>query len=222
MVGKLITAVIVDDHAVVAAGVGTWCAAADPPINIINAGSNIGDVWTGPGSLAEVVIFDLQLSPGRQEFGELRRLIDAGRRVVVYSQTADRETSIKCIELGALAYVTKLEGSDHLVAAIHAAAGGRAYTPPSLSGAIAADASPNRPRLTKMEVAALRAWFASSSKKLAAEMLGIKPSTIESYIDRVRIRYANAGRPAPTKAALVTRALDDGIITLNELREAQS
>jgi DNA-binding NarL/FixJ family response regulator len=163
------------------------------------------------------VIFDLQLNGEQQEFLELRRLVDSGRRIVVYTQDAHNATAVRCVELGALAYVTKREGPEHLVAAVRAAAAGFAYTPPSLSGALVADEDPNRPRLAPQEIAALRAWFASSSKRLAAEMLGISVKTVDTYIERVRIRYASAGRPAPTKSDLVARALEDKLITLSEL-----
>lgn len=213
-----ITAVIVDDHVVVTAGVRTWCAQADPPIDLVAAGTRLAHVWTGPGADADVVIFDLQLQQDK-EFGELRRLVDAGRRVVVYSQYSDNATAVRCINLGALAYVTKREGPDHLVAAVRAAADGSPYTPPSLSGALAADDDPDRPCLTPQEIAALRAWFASSSKRLAAQMLGLSAKTIDTYIERVRVRYANVGRPAPTKSDLVTRALEDGLITLSDLTD---
>ncbi len=98
-----ITAVIVDDHAAIAAGVRSWCAQAVPPIEVIDAGDRLADVWTDSGADAHVVIFDLELVPGRPDFGELRRLVDSGRRVVVYSQHADDVTVIKCIDLGALA-----------------------------------------------------------------------------------------------------------------------
>lgn len=77
-----------------------------------------------------------------------------------------------------------------------------------------------RPPLTDQETAALRAWFSSPSKRLAAQFLGISPKTLDTYIDRARTRYANVGRPAPTKSALVARALDDGIITLDELNDS--
>lgn len=50
-----------------------------------------------------------------------------------------------------------------------------------------------------------------------AEMLGISPSTIDTYIERVRVKYAGVGRDAPTKSDLVTRALEDGLITLSDL-----
>ncbi|GLZ38139.1 hypothetical protein Acsp05_17630 [Actinokineospora sp. NBRC 105648] len=195
----------------------TWCAAADPPIELIEAGPDLAAVWTGPGAQAAVVILDLHLNAGHAEFGALRRLVDVGRRVVVYTQAADPETATHCVDLGALAYVTKREGGAHLVAAIQHAADGRPYTPPWLGGALAADTDLGRPKLTPMEVATLRAWFASSSKRLAAAMLRISPKTIETYLDRVRTKYANVGRQAPTKSALVARALEDGWITLDEL-----
>lgn len=221
MDGRPITAVIVEDHSVVTVGVRYWCSQAEPPIDLIDAGARLANVWTGPGATADVVIFDLQLQTDQQEFAELRRLVDSGRRVVVYSQDAHNATAVRCVKLGALAYVTKREGEEHLVAAVRAAAAGSAYTPPSLSGALVVDDDPDRPRLAPMEIAALRAWFASSSKHMAATMLGISAKTVDTYIERVRIRYADVGRPAPTKSDLVARALEDGLITLSELNETR-
>jgi DNA-binding NarL/FixJ family response regulator len=220
MAAELITAVIVDDHAAIAAGVRYWCEQADPPIKLIDAGDRLAGVWTGQGADADVVIFDLELVPRKPDFGELRRLVDSGRRVIVYSQHADNETAIRCIDLGALAYLTKREGQDHLVPAIRAAAQGRDYTAPSLSGALAADDAPDRPRLSPRETEVLRAWFASSSKELVAAKLHITVKTVDTHIARVRVKYANVGRAARTKSELVTRALDDGVITLAELNEA--
>lgn len=219
MATDLITAVIVDDHVAIAAGVRYWCEQADPPIRLIDAGDRLADVWTGPGADADVVIFDLELVPRQPEFGELRRLVDNGRRVVVYSQHADNATAIKCIDLGALAYLTKREGPDHLVSAIRAVAEGLPYTAPSLSGALVADDTPDRPRLSPRETEVLRAWFASSSKELVAAKLHITMKTVDTHIARVRVKYASAGRAARTKSELVTRALDDGVITLAELNQ---
>jgi len=216
---ELITAVIVDDHVAIAAGVRYWCESAVPPIRLIDAGDRLADVWTGPGAEADVVVLDLELVPGQPQFGELRRLVDSGRRVVVYSQHADDVTAIKCIDLGALAYLTKREGPDHLVPALRAAANGMPYTAPSLSGAIVADTAADRPQLSPREVEVLRSWFASSSKELVAAKLHIAVKTVDTHITRVRVKYANAGRTASTKSELVSRALDDGLITLAELNE---
>ncbi|MEU8397131.1 response regulator transcription factor [Nonomuraea sp. NPDC048892] len=212
-----ITAVIVDDHAAIAAGVRFWCAQAVPPIELVDARDRLADVWTGPGADADVVIFDLELVPHRPDFGELRRLVDSGRRVIVYSQHTDDATAIKCIDLGALAYLTKREGPEHLVPAIRAAARSESYTAPSLSGALITDDSPDRPRLSQRETEVLRAWFVSSSKELVAAKLNITVKTVDTYITRVRVKYADVGRSARTKSELVGRALDDGLITLAEL-----
>jgi DNA-binding NarL/FixJ family response regulator len=212
-----ITAVIVDDHVAISAGVRHWCEKAAPPIGVVDAGARLADVWTGPGADADVVVFDLELVPGNPDFGELRRLVDSGRRVVVYSQHVDNATAIKCIDLGALAYLTKREGPEHLVPAIRAAAQGNSYTAPCLSGALIADDDSNRPQLSPREMEVLRAWFASASKELVAAKLHITVKTVDTYIARVRVKYANVGRAARTKSELVSRALDDGLITLAEL-----
>jgi DNA-binding NarL/FixJ family response regulator len=215
-----ITAVIVDDHVAIAAGVRFWCEQAVPPIELVDAGTRLSDVWTGPGANADVVVFDMELVPGNPEFGELRRLVDSGRRVIVYSQHVDNATALKCINLGALAYLTKREGPEHLVPAIRAAAQGLAYTAPCLSGVLVADDDVDRPQLSRREVEVLRAWFASSSKDLVAAKLHITVKTVDTHIARVRVKYANVGRAARTKSELVSRALDDGFITFAELNNS--
>lgn len=212
-----ITAVLIEDHDVVQEGIGRWCERANPPIDLLDVGDRPATAWLAPGADADVVIMDLQLKNGVQEFGELRRLAEAGRRIVVYSQDETRDTAVHCINLGALSYVAKSEVKEHLVAAVRAAAEGEPYTPPALSGSIVGDADPNRPRLTRQEMAALRAWFASSSKERAGKMLGISARTVDTYIERARVKYAAVGRPAPSKSAMVKRALEDGLVTLEDL-----
>ncbi|MEN3609104.1 response regulator transcription factor [Plantactinospora sp. ZYX-F-223] len=219
MAGGPITAVIVDDHVAIAAGVRYWCSQARPPIELIDAQARLANVWTGPGAKADVVILDLELMPKTPAFGELSRLVDHGRRVIVYSQHTDSRTVLKCVNLGALAYLTKTEGQEHLVPAIQAAANGKPYTAPSLGGVLITDDDPGRPRISRREAEVLRAWFASSSKELVAARLNISVKTVDTHIERVRVKYANVGRPARTKSDLVTRALHDGLITLDELDE---
>ncbi|MEU4448374.1 response regulator transcription factor [Actinosynnema sp. NPDC050801] len=209
------TAVIVDDHAAIVAGVGQWCAQADPPIELLDTGGSLAGAWTGPGAAADVVILDVELSRS-QGATALRRLVEAGRRVVVYAQHPDRGAAVRCLALGAHGCVPKYEGADRLVPAIRAAAAGRTYLSPELSGAVLAD-SATRPKLTPRELQVLRAWFAAPSKQLVADELYLSVKTVDTYIQRVRTKYANAGRHAPTKSDLVTRLLDDGFISIGEL-----
>ncbi|UVS78729.1 response regulator [Actinokineospora sp. UTMC 2448] len=214
---EVTTAVIVDDHPAIIAGVESWCAAADPPVRIADSGPTPAVAWTGAGLGADVVVFDLMLSGPTPAYGDLRRLVDAGRQVVVYTMREDRDTILTCLDIGAFAHLAKTEGPAHLVAAIRAAHGHQPYTAPAMARAICADTRPERPRPTPREVDVLVNWFACESKEMVARKLNLSVRTVNSYIDRVRIRYANAGRPAPTKAALVARAIQDGLVRLEDL-----
>lgn len=204
--------VIVDDHPAIVDGVRAWCARAEPEIRVLASGARVEVALDEPA--AEAVVLDLQLGSGSPAFGDLTRLVDAGRRVVVYSQHADSDTALRCLELGAATYLTKAEGPEHLIPALRAVVQDRPYTPPVLGGAMAADPRPDRPALSEREREVLLAWFESDSKQLVAQRFHLSVKTVDTYIGRVRIKYADAGRPATTKAALVARALQDGLIDL--------
>jgi DNA-binding CsgD family transcriptional regulator len=86
-----------------------------------------------------------------------------------------------------------------------------------MAGALSNDTDPGRPNLTEREKDALIAWFQTESKELVAQRLSVAPATVRTYLQRARARYAAVGRPAPTKAALVARAIQDGIVSVNDL-----
>ncbi|WP_308317126.1 LuxR C-terminal-related transcriptional regulator [Tomitella gaofuii] len=72
------------------------------------------------------------------------------------------------------------------------------------------------PALSAREVEVLLAWFRSESKSEAAQELYISVGTLNTHLARVRAKYAKAGRVASTKAALVVRALQDGLVSLDD------
>lgn len=212
-----VTVVLVDDHPAVCAGVEAWYIASGLPVTVVATGSSVRAAWTAPGDAADVVVLDLQLGMGGLVFGDLRRLVDAGRQVIVFSMRDDEETVVRCLDLGAVTFLTKSEGREHLVEATMAAAAGRSYTPPALAGVLGTDSRPDRPQLSEREESVLIEWFQVESKELVAQRLGISVRTVNSYLDRVRIKYANASRPARTKASLVARAIQDGLIDVDDL-----
>ncbi|MFJ8851888.1 response regulator [Streptomyces sp. NPDC102437] len=212
-----LSAVIVDDHPAVRAGVAQWLVTGTPPIQVAASGDDVRVAWAGEGATADVVILDLHLGGPTPAMSELRRLAQAGRRVVVYSMRADDEIALQCLELGALSYLTKAEGAEHLLEASVAAASGRAYTPPSLAGALAGDRSASRPTLSARETEVLVEWFQSESKDFVGQRLGISPRTVNTHLEHIRIKYAMIGREAPTKAALLARAIQDGLVQVDDL-----
>lgn len=212
-----LTAVIVDDHPAVRAGVVQWLTAGTPPITVVAEGEDARTAWLAEGASADVVILDLNLGGPAPAFGDLRRLVNAGRRVVVYSMHADDDIALRCLELGALCFLTKTEGAEHLVEAVRTAAHNKPYTPPSLAGALAGDRSEERPALSSRETEVLIEWFQSESKEYVAHRLGISPNTVNSHLERIRIKYAQIGREASTKVALAARAIQDGLIRVDDL-----
>ncbi|MFC9029085.1 response regulator [Streptomyces arboris] len=212
-----VSVVVIDDHPAILSGVEMWYSASPRPITVVAAGASVREAWTAPGSTADVVVLDLQLGETVTAFSSLRRLVDAGRQVVVYSMRDDEKTALTCLDLGAATFLTKSEGQEHLVEATLAAADERPYMPPALAGALGTNARADRPQLSSREENVLIEWFQSESKELVAQRLGISVRTVNSYLDRVRIKYANVGRPARTKASLVARAVQDGLVDVDDL-----
>ena len=215
--GGTVSAVLVEDHPAIIDGVRAWCAAATPPIAVVAAGAHPAVALTGPGAAADVVVFDLHLGAGTPAFRTVAALVEAGRRVIVYSHAVDDDTVLHCLDLGVATYLTKAEGREHLIPALRAVARDRPYVSPALGGAMAADGRTDRPVLSDREREVLLAWFESDSKSLVAARFALSIKTVETYIARVRIKYADVGRPATTKAALVARALQDGLVDLSDL-----
>ncbi|MDV8053640.1 MULTISPECIES: LuxR C-terminal-related transcriptional regulator [unclassified Rhodococcus (in: high G+C Gram-positive bacteria)] len=73
------------------------------------------------------------------------------------------------------------------------------------------------PGLTAREIAVLGAWLRCDSKQEVCAVLHIALGTVNTHLTRIRAKYATVGRAAPTKASLVARALQDGLVTLDDL-----
>ena len=90
---------------------------------------------------------------------------------------------------------------------------------PRLAAVPAEPAAPEleRPTLTEREVQVLRTWLMVDSKPACGQELGISLGTVNTHLTRIRAKYAEIGRPASTKAALVARAIQDDIVDIDEL-----
>ncbi|MCX2934993.1 response regulator transcription factor [Mycobacterium sp. CVI_P3] len=215
-----ITVAIIDDHDVIHAGIEAWCAQAAPPIQTIGNYTSAAQFEAAQQAGAappDVVILDLELTSRHPDFASVEQLSSSGHRVIVYSHLVHDEVILRCLDLGAVTYIAKAEGKNHLLDAIRAAADEQAHIGPRMAGAMSANDSTNRPRLSQRELDVLTAWFQTESKDLVAKKLFITPATVRTHLHRIRAKYAAAGRDAPTKAALVARAIQDGIVSVDDL-----
>lgn len=76
---------------------------------------------------------------------------------------------------------------------------------------------PTRPDLTGREIEVLLCWIRHDSKTEVAKALFLSLGTVNTHLTRIRAKYTSVGRPAPTKAGLVARALQDGLVDISEL-----
>jgi two-component system nitrate/nitrite response regulator NarL len=182
----------------------------------VASADTVDGVLAGPGADADVLLLDLNLY-GEVVVDRVAELAAGGRRVVVFSQDTQERTVLAVLEAGASAYLAKHEGREHFVEAILAAAADRPYVTPSVAGAIWADPRPSRPNLSEQERTALLLWFQGLSKASVARRMSISVYTVQQYVDRARVKYARVGRPGPTKAALLARAIEDGLIRPEEV-----
>lgn len=212
--GQPIGVAIVDDHPVVVDGVRAWLT-TEPLLRVLATGDDPDEVLRLAPS-ADVVLLDLRLH-GRMVIDKLAELSAAGRRVVVYSEHTEPDIMLAALDAGAVAFLAKHEGREHCVATVLAAATDRPYVPPTLAGAMVGDPRPDRPALSDKEREALLLWFQSMSKASVARRMRISEHTVKQYVDRARIKYTRAGRPAATKAALLARAIEDGLVRPEEI-----
>ena len=73
------------------------------------------------------------------------------------------------------------------------------------------------PRLSAREIEVLTTWLVSDTKSAASRSLYLSMGTVNTHLTRIRAKYSAVGRTAPTKAALLVRALQDGFIDIDQL-----
>jgi DNA-binding CsgD family transcriptional regulator len=70
-----------------------------------------------------------------------------------------------------------------------------------------------RPRLAPRQREVLVAYVAGSDLlPTVARELGMDRETLKTHLRRIRAKYAEVGRPAPTRRDLYVRAVEDGLI----------
>jgi DNA-binding NarL/FixJ family response regulator len=218
--GAAIPVALIDDHDVIHAGVKAWFAEAQPSIDLVadypDPSSFLAEHPRGNDSI-EVVLFDLQYERYRPEFESLTEVCAAGHRVIVYSHMSTDEVILSSLDAGAMTFLAKGEDKQHLFDAIYAAHSNTPYVGPRMAKALFNDRTVGRPGLSTREREVLIAWFQTENKEFVAKRLFIEPSTVRTHLQRARAKYAAVGRPAPTKAALIARAVQDGILSIDDL-----
>jgi DNA-binding NarL/FixJ family response regulator len=215
-----IPVVVIDDHAVVHAGIQQWLADDGVDIQIVGTYLSAQHFLTDHDHRAApraVVVYDPEMGERRPNYPALERLRTMRHPVIIYSRIVSPEVILTCLDHGAVSYVAKSEPAQHLLEAVTTAWTGTRYLSPSMAAAMHTAQERGRPGLTAQERRVLIAWLHTDNKEAVAQRLHIAPSTVKTHLQRVRHRYATAGRPARAKVTLFARAVQDGLVSVHEL-----
>jgi DNA-binding NarL/FixJ family response regulator len=202
---------IVDDHESVRLGIQAACqnegfevilTAASVPEYVANIGDHEVDV----------VVLDLSLGDGTSVTENVKGVQGTGAAVLVHS-IADRVANVReALAAGAAGVIPKSSATKTVMAAVATVARGDVLNNLEWASAIDADQNFAKAQLGRREREILHLYASGLPLKLAAQQLGIGYSTAREYLDRIRVKYVEVGRPAPTKVDLLRRAVEDGIL----------
>ncbi|RGC65952.1 Transcriptional regulatory protein DevR (DosR) [Micromonospora sp. MW-13] len=200
----------VDDDRMLLDGLVTWLSTV-PDLRLVGAASTVDQLLAGLPGPVDVVLLDLVLRDRSDAAGNVRRLVARGHRVLVLSVWARPDQVVATFAAGSSGYVTKDHDLPALAVAIREVHAGRPVFSTDLAFACLGDSRPVRPALSPRERAVLLAYASGMTLKAAARHLGIKPETARTYLDRVKAKYHDLGRPTRTKLDLADRVREDDL-----------
>jgi two-component system uhpT operon response regulator UhpA len=208
------TVAIVDDHEAVRLGLRAACRDAGYDVlaetaDVPSLLARFADPATAP---PRVVLLDLSLGDGSSVTDNVRSVLASGSQVLVHS-IADRVAAVReALAAGAAGVIPKSSPTSAVIGAIATVARGDVLNNVEWASAIEADHEFAKAQLGNRERDVLHLYASGLPLKLVAERLGIAHSTAREYLDRIRAKYVEVGRPAPTKVDLLRRAVEDGIL----------
>ncbi len=203
---------IVDDHAIVRAGVRMLLNAQDSLDVVGEAESAEEALQALPDVGADVVLLDLSL-PGMNGIEAVRALRKRlpETRFIALSMHEDPEYVQGFLEAGGSGYVPKSSLEMQLVDAILAVSRGEYYAPARLLAELAREMATGDPyrnaRLTQREHEVVRHIAHGSTYKEIAEALGISEKTVATYRERASEKLG-----VKTRAELVRWALEHNLL----------
>ncbi len=201
---------IVDDHAILRAGVREMLADEEDLMVVGEAGSAEEALQLlESGTKVDVVVLDITL-PGQSGIELLKQLRDERPElaILVLSMHPERSFAVRLMRAGANGYVPKMIVPEELVKAVRAVGAGRRYITPIVAELLASDCAANEEgpmhnRLSERELQVFTRIARGISPAVMANELGLSVKTVSTY--RARILEKMAMRSNAEIAAYAVR-----------------
>jgi DNA-binding NarL/FixJ family response regulator len=205
---------LVDDHEMVAQGLGTALDAEDG-IAVVGVASTVAEaVRMASESAPDVVVMDIQL--GGTEGQNAPRRIRAQQReaaLVLLTSSPDDRTLRRALAAGYSGLVAKSGRLNELVIAIKAVASGSSAFPRELMADVLRDRQVAAPALSARELQVLRLVAAGAGTNAIAEELGLSVHTTRNHIRNLMTKLG-----AHSRVEAVVLAAGSGLIDLPSAR----
>lgn len=202
---------VVDDHHAISAGVPAGLAGLVALAPECPRATTVDGLLEATEDL-DVVLLDIRLEDGTSAPDNVRRLVERGWQVLLFTQVRQPSVVGRCLQAGAMGVVGKHEDWTVLAEAVLSVARGEDYLNADWASALATVTVTGArvPVLAPREEEVLKLYAAGLPMKSVARRVGIAEETAKEYLARVKRKYLDAGRPARTKTDLYRRAVEDG------------
>ena len=209
-VGAICRVGLVDDHPLFAVGIRQLLESADDMVWEGSSPTVEALLADHPG--VQVAVLDLRLADGTTPHDNVVRLRECGVRVMVFTSGEHPELLRSAARAGVLAIVLKSESPGTILAAIRSVANDEPVVTREWAAAI--DADPDLPAvdLSPQLQRVLTRYASGETAAMIAAALGIGSDTVNDYLQRIRLKYAEAGRPTRSKLDFMKRAMEDGFV----------
>lgn len=221
--GAPVRILIVDDHAVVRAGLRALLE-GEPGLEVVGeTGEGTAAVRLAERLRPDVVLMDLRLTDGtasrdrdRDHDGvggveATRRIVATvpGVQVVVLSSYGSRGDVVRALEAGARGYILKAGPPEELFRAVRAAAAGDMGLAPEATAHLLGRANGPGPVLSEREVEVVRLLAQGRSNRTIAAALFVTEATVKTHLVRI---YRKLG--TENRAGAVSEAVRRGLLEL--------
>ena len=198
----MIRVLVVDDHAVVRAGLSSLLAATDDLECVGTAGDGVSALELVDRLAPDVLLLDLSM-PGLDGVAVTQELRRSGRdaRVLVLTSFCHSELVVDAVRAGADGYLLKQSGPEEIFEGIRAVVDGRSPVDPAAARELMSDVRSRTPveELTEREQEVLEMVRQGQPNKAIARRLSISERTVKAHVTRIFHRIGVTDR---TQAAV--------------------
>ncbi|GAA1885153.1 two component transcriptional regulator, LuxR family [Williamsia serinedens] len=202
---------VIDDHEISILGVEHMLSTADD-LEFAGGAPTVDDLLATTHGVT-LAVLDLRLPDGSSPRANVEALHAHGIDTLVYTSAEDPFLVRSAASADVLGVVRKSSPAAVVLEAIRTAARGESV--PTMDWAAAIDADESFVvDLSPRQREVLELYASGESAARVAELTYLAVDTVNMYLDRIRVKYANAGRPAKTKTDLYKRAVEDGFLPM--------